>query len=212
MFAQNRIAVLSVVALIAVSVWAISCLVNREAEAAPIPAGKAARDLERAEREWRDQERHHAEEMVMARLDLFKSEEDLRTREEEWGSSKSDLRFTNKQINYLKPELVPQGLRDKAHVLSAKEQKLHDEAFKAREKVIAAEEKVRQLGRTQALTRDRIRARIEAAEDSLRSKQGLPHRNTSTELMHRLQDMEQNLERLRREVAELRKQLQHKKP
>jgi hypothetical protein len=216
MFAPKRLVVAALAALAVTTAGTISYMRITKAEAAPVPPGKAARDLERAEREWRDQENHHTEEMVKARLDLIKHEEQFRKLEQESSALRNELKDVRKRIdiflgNARQPQ-VPQPLQNEEKELCAREEKLRAEVLKARRKIFVAEEKVWQLEREQARQRERLRARLEAAEDKLHEEQGVATGNRATDLQRRLQDVEQQLERLNRQLAELRKQVQQKSP
>lgn len=216
MFAQKRMTVLALVALTMTTAGTVSYMRISKAEAAPVPPGKAARDLERAEREWRDQEKRHTEEMVKARLDRIENEEQFQKVEQESSALRDDLKAVRNRIKICQEAHVrgeaPQPLLDKEKELCAKEEKLHADVLKARRKLLVVEETVWQLEREQARQRDRLRARLEAAEDKLHEEKGMPSGVRATDLQRRLQELEQQLERLNRQFAEFRKQMQQKSP
>lgn len=217
MFAQKRMVAVSLVALAVTATGVVSYMLVDKAGAAPVPAGNAARELERAEREWREQEKRHLEEMVKARLDLANQEEQLRIKEKEANALRSDLKHIQERIEsararYVQPGQVLQGLLDKEQNLSANIDKHRADLLKARQKSLLAQEKVWQLDREQARQRERLRTRLDAAEEKLRVEQGMAPANRSTDLQRRLQDVEQQLERLRRQLAELQRQVKPPSP
>jgi hypothetical protein len=216
MYVQKRILMGSLVALTVAATGAIAYLATHNAAAAPVPADKAERDLERTVSEWREQERRHAEEMVKVRLALTECEENLATKEDELRSTKSELTLVRQRIKrtleVLNQAQVPKKLLEEEKELSATERKCRADVLQARQQLLAADERTLQLGREQALTRDRIRARLEAAEAKLRSEQGIPQGNTSNELKQRLEDVEQILQRIRRDFAAFQKQSERRSP
>lgn len=205
MFVSKRIVVVSMVVLTAAAAGAVSHVLNHHAAAAPSAADKPAADLERAKQEWQELERRQAEEMVKARMEAAEQEDQLHIREQEWSIAQADLSQVRKRIESTLARLaqpkVPPQLQREENELSAKEQKLRADLHKARQKFFLAEEKMWQLARGQQYQRERIRVRLDAAGEKQSREQGAA-------LQRRLQGTEHELDRLRRQLA----QLQHPAP
>ena len=199
MFAPKRIVAVSMVVLAAAAVGAISYALSQRA--ALRAADKPATDVERAKQEWQELERRHAEEMVKARMEAAEQEDQLHLYEQEWSVVRADLGHARKLIEAALAKLaqpkVPSQLQRDENELSAREQKLRADVHKARQKFFLAEEKMWQLAREQARQRERIRVRLDAAGEKRSGEQGAA-------LQRRLQETEHELDRLRRQVAEVR--------
>ena len=85
-----------------------------------------------------------------------------------------------------------------------------DQLVKARQEVVVAEERLAAIERRQVVARDRDRGRVEAAEEQIRRLDGNPPRGTSAD--PRVRELEGKIERLLREVAELRRELRRQAP
>lgn len=205
---RTRIPVVLVVILVAITAWAVSSLPGYRAGTAPVPEDQSARDLEQAERKWRDQERHHMEEMVKARMDLAEQEDQLHFEEREWSSLKSDLSKLCKAIKAHLPGKVPQAIQDEEKKLRGVEQLHRAALLDVRQRFFTAQERIWLLEREQARQRGRLRARLDAAEANICSNQRTMPGKGSPDLQRSLQEVERTVERLRREIAELHRQIQ----
>lgn len=199
MLAPKRIAVVSMVVLTAATAGAVSYALSQRT--ALRAADKPAVDLERAKKEWQELERRHAEEMVKARLEVAEQGDQVRMLEQEWSIVRADLNHAHKLIESALAKLaqpkVPPQLQREENEISVKEQKLRADLKQARQKLFLADERMWQLAREQARQRERSRPRVDAVGEKRNGEQ-------ETRFQRRLQETEHELDRLRRQLAEVR--------
>jgi RNA polymerase sigma factor (sigma-70 family) len=179
---------------------------------------KANVELDRAEREADELEKKLSEEMVQLRLALMQAEEELRSTERQEALKREEIQAELKKIDREMAEVdkkvarpedakkLKAPLEERAARLRAMARESRDRA-ELREKMVKAEEDIRLAERLADRARARAADHIEEATARLRQAQGqaLPEKTPD------LRSLERKLDRLQREVEELRRELRRSK-
>jgi hypothetical protein len=192
-----------------------------EARKALVVAEEKVRRLER--RQAAEREKEQAELKATVRQPLLQAEkvlETLQTRLEDFrkltANNNPGIEGMERQIK--QKRLQVEDLREKARAeLRELEQRFEkmedtrtDQLVKARQEVVVAEERIATIERQQVIERESDRARVEAAEARVGRLAGDLPRGAPVD--PRVRELESKVERLLREVAELRRELRRQTP